>query len=70
MVGSRRRLLLSFDFRLFIEPRECLEPCEYAVLCEPSDPDDMFVNPVSREDIEGARKTEKLSVLLLEDRCW
>ena len=29
-VGSRRRLRLSFDLRLFIDPRECLDPWEYA----------------------------------------
>lgn len=27
-VGSRRRLRLSFAFKLFIEPRECREPYE------------------------------------------
>lgn len=30
----------------------------------------MFVNPVSKDDSEGALKTEKLSVLLFEDCCW
>jgi hypothetical protein len=54
------------DFKLFIEPRECREPCEYAELREPREPEDMFVRRVSREEMEGALNTEKLPVLLLE----
>lgn len=69
-IGMRRRLRLSFDFKLFIEPRECFEPCDQAVLWEPRDPEDMFVKPVSRDESEGALKTEKLSELLFEDSCW
>lgn len=30
----------------------------------------MFVKPVSKDDRDGARKTEKLSVLLFEEMCW
>lgn len=33
---------------------------------EPMDPDDKIVRPVSKEVMEGARKTEKLPVLSLE----
>lgn len=65
-LGRRRRLRLSFAFKLFIDPSECRDPCEYAELCEPKEPDDMFVNPVSSEEMEGALKTEKLPVLSLD----
>jgi hypothetical protein len=65
-VGSLRRRRLSFDFRLFIDPRECREPYEYAELWDPSDPDDIPVSPVSNDEIEGALKTEKLPVLSFE----
>lgn len=62
-VGSRRRRRLSFDFRLFREPNELREPCDQAELC---DPEEMFVNPVSKEVVDGARKAEKLLVLSFE----
>lgn len=62
-VGKRRRLRLSFDFKLFIEPSECLDPYEYAELYEPKEPDDMFVKPVSRDVIDGALNSEKLALL-------
>lgn len=63
----RRRLRLSFDFKLLKEPRECRELCEYvAEVDEPMDPDDRIVGPVSKEVIEGARKMEKLPVLPFE----
>lgn len=65
--GIFRRLRRSFaEFRLLKEPKEFLEPCDQAVLCEREDPDDFRVKPVSSEEIDGARKTEKLPVLSFE----
>lgn len=55
----RRRLRLSFDFKLFREPSECRELCEnVADVDEPREPDDSIVRPVSNEVIEGARNKE------------
>jgi hypothetical protein len=54
------------DFKLFIDPKECREPYEYAELCDPKEFDDMPVRPVSKEETDGALKMEKLPVLLFE----
>jgi hypothetical protein len=35
-------------------------------LWEPREPEDMFVRPVSKDEMEGALNTEKLPVLLLD----
>ena len=54
------------EFRLLKEPKELREPCDHAVFWEREDPDDLRVKPVSSEEMDGARKTEKLPVLSFE----